>query len=250
MGAGGAQGGASSADAAGNAGDAGGAGAPVIAPPLPPRDQVWLIGGQSNGTGQGIYTGNVNPEPLVHYFVNGIARSLIPSVGAIHGLELGLALALARQGAPVWINKTTADGQTCNFLLTDPNMWAADLAGIKVIARPGASSHFVWVQGEADAGQGTTQAAYEGCLRAMIAKVRAAFASTVRVHVLLLNAAVASRYGQTGVDIVRAAQRAVVASDGNADIVSMDDSPPNNGVHYDSDQLIDMGQRFAALAGG
>lgn len=99
----------------------------------------------------------------------------------------------------------------------------------------------IWIQGEADAGSSGAAAAYQTNLAAFIAALRAALGSFTFYYVKLnVNCT------QPFTADVRAAQDALLLADPSVQMMVTDDLSLNaDGLHYDTDPLYTIGDRFS-----
>lgn len=99
----------------------------------------------------------------------------------------------------------------------------------------------VWIHGEADAGDATDSAAYQANLTAFAEALRAQFGNSFVFALNQLNVSSSLTHKAA----VRSAQAAFVAGEVNAVMVNGDDLPMYDGVHYNADNLVTLGYRFA-----
>lgn len=222
-----------------------------------PTNVLWDVAGQSNAEGYGsVYSvaesGPWVPNPLVSYYVDGIATPFGPALSGVdtgkHGPELTIGNGSATQwGQPVLLNKSAVGAQTCLSLST--TWWPQHATGLAALRDNGNTLDEAWVQGESDALLGpdsaTLQSDYTDCLKLYIGQVRAAFGSRVRFHILLINPALATWSG-SGIKAIRRAQEAFPSIDSDADLVNVDDIVPAAIPHYNSLQEQEIGRRFVA----
>lgn len=229
------------AAAAGAGGEAGATVTPIVL--------SIVLSGQSNAVGQGVYTGTWTPDPRVAFNVDGVAMPLAPQNG-LHGIELSLAPALATAYGSVSFGKAAFNGEACRkFAFADGSIRPELVAAIKASITP-ATNHaaFVWIQGEADAVLATSQADYTLCLHQLFAGVRALYSIPVEAYILPLNAywRAAPFWNTLPItNAIYAAQLAVGSEPHNHTASADDMTPALGGFHYDSAQLLTIGDRFA-----
>lgn len=166
--------------------------------------------------------------------------------------------ALANPNVNVWVVKVAQGGTNLavNWLPPSGTWWtnlvadyeaaqaALVTAGINIDA-----SAFMWMQGEADAGNSDHAAAYDENLETLFDAVRTLCGAGTKIVVGRISSALYPDYSQT--NIVRAAQVTVTRADGNAVILSTDPITMTTIPHYDLASQDELGlyfyQGFAGL---
>jgi len=103
----------------------------------------------------------------------------------------------------------------------------------------------VWCQGEADSTRLDWAEAYGANLRALFARIREDLAAPRLPILVVLTGDGRSSTKMVHASLIRAAQRKVVGEDTQVLLVSGDDLPMFDGVHYDAPAQLELGRRLA-----
>jgi len=106
---------------------------------------------------------------------------------------------------------------------------------------------FIWMQGESDAGREDFARAYRENLIRFIDAIRRDLGDQVVPNLPFVIGEI-NAPGQRYRDIVRQAQRDVARSVLNTSLVVTDDLPLRDGIHYNAEGQIRLGERFATSA--
>lgn len=231
-----------------------------------------VIAGQSNARGNGnpalaTETGLGTPYPNVQEqthidLTGGVSlswtdtgpRDLQGRTATECGIELKLGRVLDAAIAKQWaITKCAVDstsinanwGPLVNYPAGDPlgNLFTQFIAYLRSssAALKASIRHIIWIQGEADAGGQAAAGAYQANFAAFIAAVRAQLGTNFTFYFVKLNVNCTQAFTAD----VRSAQDAILLSDSSLQMMIADDLPLTGGLHYDTDGLYTMGNRFA-----
>ncbi|MCH7229101.1 Ig-like domain-containing protein, partial [Haloferula sp. A504] len=226
--------------------------------------KVFLLGGQSNMTGNGPKTSDLTeaqkaPQDDV-WIYGGTDESasklgpLQPGFGSSYGPEISFGRAIAdgrpyedfalikfsKGGTHLYGDWDPTTGYAYNRLKTTVGF------GLEALTKAGHTYEVVgmlWTQGERDAANGRTTAEYEADLNEFIADIRARYGADVAFFISRLSILQTGR--EPGLHDIRAAQDNVAAADPNAYLIDTDSFDiSGDNIHFTGTGLVALGNAF------
>ncbi len=226
--------------------------------------KVFLLGGQSNMTGNGPKTSDLTEAqkaPQDDVWVYGGTDesasklgSLQPGFGSPYGPEISFGRTIAdgrpyenfalikysKGGTNLHTDWDPATGNTYNRFKTTVGF------GLEALTKAGHTYEVVgmlWTQGERDAAHERTTAQYEADLNEFIADIRTRYGADVAFFISRLSILQTGR--EPGLHDIRAAQDNVAAADPNAYLIDTDSfAIAGDNIHFTGTGLVALGNAF------